>query len=355
MLGKKWTGNHGDDTGTDLPYDPPGGMIGSLLLLAGLGLLIKGADLFVDGNAQLARGVDVSPLAVGLTVVALGTSVPELFVNIAAVISGDPDIALGNVVGSNIANILLILGVSALIRPLTVPKGTVWKAIPFSLLAAAVAWGVASDVSLDGCFFSAVSRTDGLVLLGYFGVFVVYMLSVATPVAALPHVPPALPGRSGAIIIKVLLGFCGLLFGGRMTIDGAAALATVLGISGGVIGLSVVAAGTSLPELVVSIAAARRGEVEIAVGNVVGSNIFNGFFILGLSAFIRPLPFDPAGHVDMAVMTAAHILLFIFMFTGRERIMGRREGALAILIYGLYIGYLLFPVFSPGTVAGTTN
>ena len=316
-----------------------------LLLLAGFVLLIKGADLFVAGAARLARGLNVSPMAIGLTVVAFGTSAPELFVNIAAAISGDTALALGNGVGSNIANILLILGVSAFIHPLSVSRGTVWKAIPFSLLAAVILWVVASDTIINGSYFSSVGRSDGLVLLGYFAVFMAYTVSIAKPVDGLPPIPPVLPGRFNTVSIKMVVGFCGLLIGGRLTVDSASILAGMLGIPGAVVGLTVVAVGTSLPELATSVMAARRGEVEIAVGNVVGSNIFNIFLILGLSAVIRPLPFDPRGHVDMGVMTAASILLFIFMFTGQERIMDRWEGALAILIYCLYVGFLLFSIY----------
>ena len=326
-----------------------------LLLLAGLGLLIKGAGLFVDGAAQLARGLGVPPMAVGLTVVAFGTSVPELFVNIAASISGDTDIALGNGIGSNIVNILLILGISALIHPLRIPKGTVWKAIPFNLLAAVILWVVASDMGQNGCFFSAISRSDGLVLLGYFVIFIAYTVNVAAPFAGLPHSAPVLPGHSGTATIKMMIGFCGLLFGGRMTVDSAAVFAGTMGIPHTVVGLTGVAGGTSLPELVTSIMAVRRGEGEIAVGNVVGSNIFNIFIVLGLSAVIKPLPFEPKSHVDMGVMTAAGILLFIFMFTGKERVMDRWEGTLAILIYCLYIGFLLFSGYSSGSPFGATG
>lgn len=319
-----------------------------VLLAAGLVLLIKGADLFVDAAAQLARSLHISPLAIGLTVVAFGTSAPELFVNIAAAVSADSGIALGNVVGSNIANVLLILGVSAMIRPLTVSRGTVWKEIPFCLLAAVVLWVMAADVTIDGAFFSAISRSDGLVLLGYFAIFLAYTATIAQPVDGLPRMPPALPGRSGPVVLKMMIGFCGLLFGGRMLVEGASALAAMLGITQRVVGLTVVAVGTSLPELATSVTAARRGDVEIAVGNVVGSAIFNVFFILGVSAVIRPLPFNPASNVDMGVMTGAMTLLFVFMFTGRERVMDRWEGVLALSIYGVYLAYL---VFSPGAIA----
>ena len=288
-------------------------------------------------------------MAIGLTVVAFGSSAPELFVNIAAAVSADTGLAIGNVVGSNIADMLLILGAAALIRPLVLPRGIVHKTIPFCLMAAVVVWVMASDVFIDGDFFSAISRSDGLLLLGYFAVFLGYAVSIAAPVDGQPRIEPLLPGRSGAVALKMALGFCGLLFGGRMVVDGATHLAAMLGIAQRVIGLTLVAGGTSLPELATSIVAARQGEVEIAVGNVVGSSIFNLFFVLAVTAVIRPLPFNPAANVDMSVMTAAAVLLFVFLSTGRQRIMGRREGALALILYGLYIGYLFSPaVFSAG-------
>ena len=330
-------------------------IIPSLLLLAGFIVLIKGADLFVDGAARLARGMDVSPMAVGLTVVAFGTSAPELFVNVSAGISGSTDIALGNVIGSNIANILLILGISALIRPLTVSKGTVWKEIPFSLLAVVMLWILASDVYIDGALSSTITRSDGLGLLGFFTIFIAYTVSIAAPVAGLPEVPPAPADKAAPIALKMTIGFCGLLFGGRWIVDSAVILGELQAIPRAVMGLTVVAVGTSLPELATSVMAARRGDVEIAVGNVVGSNIFNVFFILGVSAVIRPLPFNPAANVDMGVMMAASILLFIFMFTGRVRLMDRWEGALALLIYAFYVAYLLVPLFLPGVPVGSAG
>ena len=330
-------------------------IVASLLLIAGFVVLIKGADLFVDGAARLARGMHVSPMAVGLTVVAFGTSAPELFVNISAGISGSTEIALGNVVGSNIANILLILGISALIRPLTVSKGTVWKEIPFCLLAAVMLWVQASDVYIDGAVSSTISRSDGLVLLGYFVVFIAYTASIAAPIDGLPVIRLAPSEKATLVVLKITIGFCGLLFGGRWIVDSAIILGDLLAVPRAVMGLTVVAVGTSLPELATTVMAARRGDVEIAVGTVVGSNIFNVFFILGVSAVIRPLPFNPAANADMGVMLAASILLFVFMFTGQVRIMDRWEGALALLIYVLYLGYLLAPLIIPGVPAGVAD
>lgn len=327
----------------------------SLLLLAGFVVLIKGADLFVDGAASLARGAGLSPLVVGLTVVAFGTSAPELFVNLPACIDGSTDIALGNVVGSNIANLLFVLGLSALVRPLTLSTGMVWKGIPFCLLTAVMLWILASDALIDGVFASVVSQSDGLVLLGFFGVFLAYSASVAEPIDGLPQVMPPAADKAMFIAVKMAVGYCGLLFGGRWVAGSAAILGDLLDISRIVMGLTVVGLGTSLPELAASVMAARRGHVEMAVGNVLGSSIFNVFFVLGVSALIRPLPVNPAAHVDLGVMTAAGILLFIFLFAGRIRIMDRREGVLLLMLYGVYLVYLLYPVFSPMAPAGAAG
>ncbi len=328
-------------------------MIAPLVLLAaGLLLLIVGADWFVDGAAQLARGLLISPMAVGMTVVAFGTSAPELFVNVAAGVAGSPEIALGNVVGSNIANILLVLGLCAMVRPLTVSRGTVWRAIPFSLLAVIVLWIMAGDVIIDGAFFSLLSRSDGLLLLAFFAVFLAYTVSTAQPVDGAAASIPVRIDRSGAIALKLVVGFFGLLIGGRWVVVGAALVAGRVAIPQSVVGLTVVAVGTSLPELATSVAAARRGALEIAVGNVVGSNIFNIFFILGVSALIRPLAVEPARNIDLGVLLGATLLLFVFMFTGRLRIMDRWEGALALVIYVVYLGYLSFSVIGPAIPAG---
>jgi cation:H+ antiporter len=323
-----------------------------VLLTVGFILLIKGADLFVDGAARLALGMHFSPMAVGMTVVAFGTSTAELFVNIPASVVGGTDMALGNVVGSSIANILLILGMAALIRPLSVSKRTVWQAIPFSLLAVVMLWVLASDVYIDNAFYSVVSRSDGLTLLGFFLVFLAYICGVTRPMKGLPRISPPTPGKASLVALSTTIGFAGLMFGGRLVVDNAILLADRMAVPQAVVGLTVVALGTSLPELVTCVAAARQGNPEIAVGNVVGSNIFNVFFVLGVSAVIRPLPFNPAANVDMGVLTAASILLFIFLYTGRVRVMDREEGALAILIYLFYLGYLLLPVFSTSSPTG---
>ena len=324
-------------------------MLHLLLLLAGFVVLIKGADLFVDGAAALARTLGVSSLAVGLTVVAFGSALPELFVNLPACIDGHTDIALGNGVGSTIANLLLVLGISALIRPLAISTEIICKTIPFCLLAAAILWIMAADSLVDGGYIAAVSQSDGLILLAFFVAFVAYAVSAATPLGGLPQTAPTEPDRAAATGFKTGIGLCGLLFGGRWVAGSAAVLGDMLDMPQIVVGVTVVALGTCLPELAASVMAARRGDVEIAVGNVVGSSIFNLLFVLGASAVIRPLAVAPSTHVDLGVMTAAAVMLVVFLFVGRVRIMGRPEGLLALLLYGLYLAYLLYPAFFPDT------
>jgi cation:H+ antiporter len=314
----------------------------SVGLIAGFMVLLTGARFFVHGAARLARTANAAPLVVGLTMVAFGTSAPALFVNISACSNGYPDIALGSALGGNIANALLVLGICALVRPLTVSKGIVWKAIPFNLLAAVVLWVMASDVYLDGAAFSVIGRADGLILLCFFALFVVGTTTGAAPVGRLPIIDAAARKKVAPTALKMAVGFACLLFGARWVVGYTALLAEILAVPPYVLGLTLVAVGTTLPGLAAATMAARRGDVEIAVGSVVGSTIFNALFVLGLSAVIAPLPFHPVAYMDMGVMLAAGIMMFIFMFTARVRIMGRLEGGLALLIYVLYIGSLFY-------------
>lgn len=322
-------------------------MLYLLLLLAGFVVLIKGADLFVDGAAALARTLGVSRLAVGLTMVAFGSALPELFVTISAAVDSHTGIALGNGVGSVIANLLLVLGLSALIRPLVVSTEMVRKTIPLCLLAAAILWIMAADSLIDGGFIAAVSQSDGLILLVLFTAFVAYAVSAAAPLGGLPQIEPAQSDKAAVAGFKTGIGLCGLLFGGRWVAGSAAVLAEILHVPQILAGLTVVALGTSIPELAVSMVAARKGDVEIAVGNAVGSSMFNLLFILGASAVVRPLPVAPSTHVDLGVMTAAAVLLAVFLYAGKVRIMGRPEGLLALLLYGLYLAGSLLPVLFP--------
>ena len=316
-------------------------MLTIILLLIGFVLLVKGADFLVEGASSIGRRLNVSDLVIGLTVVAFGTSAPELFVNVVSSIRGEAGIAIGNVIGSNIANILLILGISSIIFPLTVTKGTVWKEIPLSLLAALLLGVLANDHLIDRMGFSELTRIDGLVFLSFFIIFMYYSVSIASQIQGMSeHVPSKQYGfvKSSLLIAGGLLG---LLVGGKWIVDGAVYLASAFGVSQSFIGLTIVAVGTSLPELATSAVAAYKGNVEIAVGNVVGSCIFNVFFVLGISSVIKPIPFDTGNDIDIGVMVLANVLLFAYMFTGKRRRLDRWEGIVFAVLYLAYIAFLI--------------
>ncbi|MGD8272101.1 MAG: calcium/sodium antiporter [Desulfobacterales bacterium] len=316
-------------------------MLAYILFVIGFVFLIKGADFLVDGSVSIARRLNVSDLVIGLTVVAFGTSTPELFVNIIASFKGTTDIAIGNVLGSNIANILLILGVSSVIYPLSVTKGTVWKEIPFSLLAAIVLLFMANDHIIDGAGTSALTRIDGLIFLCFFTIFIYYTFSIATQVEGIEEHVPARQHSWLRSLLNVIAGLFGLILGGKWIVDGAIVLATKLGLSESLIGLTIVAVGTSLPELATSAVAAYKRNVDIAVGNVVGSNIFNIFFVLGISSIIKPLPFKPQNNIDLGMVILSSLLLFFFMFTGKKRSLDRWEGTVCLTLYLGYAGFLI--------------
>ncbi len=313
-------------------------MLPWVLLLLGFGLLIKAADWLVEGASALARRLKVSDLAIGLTVVAFGTSTPELFVNLVAASQGKTALALGNVIGSNIANILLILGVAAIITPLAATAGTVWKEIPFSLLAAVVLGIVVNDRLLGGSG-DVVTRGDGFVLLCFLAIFFYYTAAIAfetgdfDPQTEIKTMPLA------TALFRVAIGLAGLVLGGWLIVANATLIAKQLGMSEALIGLTVVAIGTSLPELATSSVAAYKGNADIAIGNVVGSNIFNIFFILGITSTIHPIPCETGSNVEVLVLVVASLLLFLSMFTGRRRSVDRWEGVVFVLLYIAFIGY----------------
>jgi cation:H+ antiporter len=312
-----------------------------VLFIIGFVLLIKGADFLVDGASSIARRFEISDLVIGLTVVAFGTSTPELFVNLVASAKGNTDIAIGNVLGSNIANVFLILGVSSIIYPLSVTKGTVWKEIPLSLLAAVVLGLAANDHLIDNHNFSALTRIDGLIFLCFFIIFLYYSYSIAWEIEGMEqHVPVEQKGMATSLLL-IGGGFFGLTLGGKWIVDGAIVIAKNFGISESLIGLTIVAVGTSLPELATSAVAAYRRNVEIAVGNVVGSNIFNLFFVLGTSSIVKPLPFKTQNNFDIGVVVLSSLLLFLFMFTGKKRSLDRWEGAVFLVLYTAYIVFLV--------------
>jgi cation:H+ antiporter len=310
-----------------------------ILFLIGFGILIKGADLLVDGASSVANRFNVSNIVIGLTIVAFGTSMPELVVNLFASFQGNADIAIGNILGSNIANILLILGISSMIYPLAAKRNTVLKEIPFSLLAALVMAFMANDILLDGAAVSEISRSDGLVFLSFFAVFIYYSFSLAKEEKDIEDGIRVISTTRS--IVYILLGLLGLVLGGKWIVDGAVVLAGMIGLSEAVIGLTVVAIGTSLPELATSAIAAYKKQSDIAIGNVVGSNIFNLFWILGCSSVIRPLPFNAASNYDVLATVLASLVLFLIMFVGKRHIIQRWQGGAMLVMYISYTIFLL--------------
>ncbi|MEW6535611.1 MAG: calcium/sodium antiporter [Candidatus Auribacterota bacterium] len=315
-------------------------LLASVVLIAGFVLLIKGADYLVSGASALAKRIGVSDLVVGLTVVAFGTSTPELLVNIFASAQGNTDIAIGNIVGSNIFNIFLILGISSLVYPLAVTKGTVWKEIPFSLLAVLVLGALSNDILFDRAGASVLGRIDGFVFLSFFVIFLYYIVSISTRTDA-NQGEGAVQFSVTRSLVMTIGGLAALVFGGKLVVDSAVTIASSLGVSQSLIGLTIVAAGTSLPELATSAVASYRKNAEIAVGNIVGSNIFNIFFILGISSLIKPLPIVGVINIDILVLIASTLLLFFFMFTGKRRMIDRWEGAVFIMLYIAYMVFLI--------------
>jgi cation:H+ antiporter len=313
-----------------------------ILFLAGFGLLIKGADLMVDGASSVATKLGISTLAIGLSVVAFGTSLPELVINILASWRGSTDIAIGNVLGSNIANILLILGITALIHPLRVSRGTVWKEIPLSLLAIVMLAVMTADEFLDGQVPSILGRGDGIVLIAFMVIFLYYIFGISKVEGQ--DAPRAHRDSAPKAALMLIVGLIGVGLGGKWVVEGAIALASAFGLSEAVIGLTLVAIGTSLPELVTSAVAALKKQSDIAVGTIVGSNIFNIFWILGISAVIRPLPFSAELTRDVVMTVFATLLLFIFMFVGRKEMLQRTQGAGFVALYIAYIVYLIIQI-----------
>lgn len=308
------------------------------LLLSGFVVLVLGADWLVNGASALAKRYKVSDLAIGLTIVAFGTSAPELVVNVFAAAQGHHDIVLGNIIGSNNFNLLVILGIAGLITPLVVQSSTVWKEIPFSLLAVAMLYIFANDLFTDGP--GVISRIDGIVLLVFFALFLLY---VAKQLKSDPHESEVPHKKYSALKMTLLIvgGLAGLVIGGRLVVTSAVEMARVFGMSEKLIGLTIVAAGTSLPELATSVVAALKKNNDIAVGNIIGSNIFNIFLILGLSSVIQPVSFSTVFNADLLLLTFGTLLLFIAMFTGKSHRLDRWEAAILLM---MYIGYTVYLV-----------
>lgn len=311
-------------------------LLTTLLFVLGFVLLIKGSDIMIAGASAVARRYHVSDLVIGLTIVAFGTSSPELAVNLLAGLSGNTDVAIGNVVGSNIFNIGIILGISALLYPVAIHKNTAWKEIPFALLAVVALFLMVNDSTGT----AGLSRYDGLLMMLFFAIFLIYLFEVAlaNPEPDTEKHPPMKPWKAAAMIVG---GLGALVLGGQWIVDGAVVYARAAGLSEAVISLTIIAAGTSLPELATSLAAARRGSSGMVIGNVVGSNIFNIFLILGLGSAITPLPFSSTWNFDLLVTLLFTLLVFVFVFLRPGRQIDRLEGGLLVAAYLGYLGWMV--------------
>ena len=314
-----------------------------IFFILGFFILIKGATLLVDGSASIAKKLKISSIVIGLTIVAFGTSMPELIVNIFASVQNNSEIAIGNILGSNISNILLILGISAIIYPISANKNTVLKEIPFNLLAIVILGIIANDIIIDGQNFSSITRIDGLILISFFIIFLYYVFGITKSAEDIVGKDEIKVLSYSKAVFYIILGLIGLIVGGKWIVDGAVEIAKFFNISESLIGLTIIALGTSLPELATSAIAAYKKQSDIAIGNIIGSNIFNIFWILGVSAIIRPLPFNASSNKDISVAIFASVILFLIMFIGKKRAIERSQGIFMVIAY---IGYIVFLVFT---------
>lgn len=312
-----------------------------ILFVLGFFFLIKGADVLVNGATVIARRMNISDMIIGLTIVSFGTSMPELIVSLISAVNGNADLAIGNILGSNIANTLLILGVSAMIAKLPIQKTTVLSEIPFSLIATLLMGFLANAALFEDNKELMISRIDGYILLFFFLLFMVYIFKAAKEGQYVEEPKIEASGTLTKSIIMILVGIAALFMGGKWVVDGAVLIAGNLGMSESFIGLTVVAVGTSLPELVTSAIAAFKKKADIAVGNVIGSNIFNILWILGLSAVIRPLPFELISNMDIVMIIFSSALLLVAISIGKTYSINRLSGVIFFIGYILYIWYLI--------------
>lgn len=318
-----------------------------IYLVIGLALILLGANWLTDGSAAIAKRFGISDLVVGLTVVAFGTSAPELVISVMSAISGSAGLAIGNVVGSNIFNILVIIGITAMVKPIRVEKSVMTNELPLTFLSSVVLMAMGNAVILNGASQAVLTRVDGILLLLFFAIFMRYTFAQAHALPE-PEADPAAqdvsqkpPMSTVKAIALVIAGLAGLVGGGNRFVAGASGIASGLGVSEAVIGLTIVAMGTSLPELAASIVAALKGKSDLAIGNVIGSCIFNAFFILGTAATISQLPFGTIGNVDLLTLCGASLLFLIFARVYRVRTITRAEGALMTAGYVAYTAWLI--------------
>ena len=322
-----------------------------LLLIGGLILILLGANGLTNGAASVAKRFHIPPIVIGLTIVAFGTSAPELTVSVSSALKGSADIAIGNVVGSNIFNTLMIVGCTALFAPIVITRNTLRKEIPLCILSSIVLLICANDVFLGKASENILNRVDGLLLLCFFVIFMGYTFAIASKPATIeqqaehPVIEEETEIKSlpwWKSILYIIGGLAALIYGGQLFVDGATGIARNLGVSESIIGLTLVAGGTSLPELATSIVAALKKNPEIAIGNVIGSNLFNIFFVLGCSASITPLHLSGITNFDLFTLVGSGILLWLFGLFFAKRTITRIEGGVMILCYVAYTVVLIY-------------
>lgn len=319
-------------------------------LVVGLVLILTGANFLTDGASSVAKRMGVSDLIIGLTVVAFGTSAPELTISIVSAINNNAELAVGNVIGSNIFNILVIIGITAMVRPIKIQKSVMTTEIPMVLLSSLIMLIMGSSAILDGTAANAVTRVDGLFLLIFFLLFMRYTFASARNSDPATPDPQSADGKklSGMPVIRAVVyiagGLAALIWGGDKFVEGATGIARAMGVSEAVIGLTIVAVGTSLPELATSIVAALKNEPGLAIGNVIGSNIFNVLLVLGASATIIPLPFGNITYVDLLTLVGASVLFLVFGQLFKRRTITRAEGGVMFACYLAYTVYLIINI-----------
>jgi len=309
-----------------------------LYLIGGLVAILWGANALTDGAASIAKRFNISSLFIGLTIVAFGTSMPEFVISLLSALHGSSDLAIGNVVGSNLFNTLVIVGCTAIVSPIFVGKGTLNKEIPFTVLASIILFICANNRLIDGDNSpDIINRTDGLLLLCFFLIFVGYTFAIAHDTSTNEEKNSIKEIPMGKAVLFILLGLAGLIAGGEFFVKGASDIARAWGVSESVIGLTLVAGGTSLPELATSIVAALKKNTGIAIGNIIGSNLFNIFLVLGVSATVCPMKMQGITNFDLLTLIAASALLWVFGFFYKSHVITRIEG---IILVGVYIFYL---------------
>lgn len=305
------------------------------ILVLGFILLIKGADWFVEGASQIAQKFHIPPLVIGLTIVAFGTSAPEAAVSISAGLKGNADLAISNIVGSNILNILLILGITSLVLPLVVQKSTLYFELPFTIFVTAI-------LLILGMIGNSISFIDGIILWGLFLCFFAYLIIIALKDKQNENESTSANTISNNSVLIMLLftigGLAAVIIGSNLSVDSVSTIAKIIGLDERTIGLTVVAFGTSLPELITSVTAAKKGETDIAIGNIIGSNIFNILFVIGTTALLTPVPFKNAFLFDSVIAIASAFLLFIFVFKSKR--LNRICGGIFLVLYAAYFATL---------------